>query len=219
MLAREGWYAWIQRAVNAASSAGSLSLLRGLASQSGTMHASFCVVCFHREHDPDRWICSRTWPTILVFFLLFFSLRHTPPPPFSSRCLFLLLFLSLSLSVSVSSIRSFFPSLAHLAASSSPFALKEEKRCRSFSNPPSRTTRPKILRGTRGMRRMITYIEPEGRLARRISLLSVRSALSTGFGRILRGCLSAETRSIVDSSSCLRRSPPSLPPRLFLRSR
>lgn len=114
--------------VNIASSSSlavSLFLCRGaslrFASQSGTMHASFCVVCFHRARRTMDLLGLRL-PfsfSFSLFFLLFFFvlllLRHTPPPPFSSNdlhCLLLLLavsYLLLPLSSSIC-LLFFFPS-------------------------------------------------------------------------------------------------------------
>lgn len=68
--------------------------------------------------------------------------------------------------------------------------------------------KPKIFSGTRGMRRMITYIEPESRLARRSSFSPLsqppRHTLPSK-RTIPRGCPSIETRSIVEIVR--RRSP------------
>lgn len=118
--------------VNIASSSSlavSLFLCRGaslrFASQSGTMHASFCVVCFHRARRTMDLLGLRL-PfsfSFSLFFLLFFFvlllLRHTPPPPFSSNdlhCLLLLLAISylllpLSSSICLLFFLSFFISL------------------------------------------------------------------------------------------------------------
>lgn len=61
--------------------------------------------------------------------------------------------------------------------------------------------KPKIFSGTRGMRRMITYIEPESRLSRRSSFSPLsqppRHTLPPK-RTIPRGCPSTETRSIVE---------------------
>lgn len=68
--------------------------------------------------------------------------------------------------------------------------------------------KPKIFSGTRGMRRMITYIEPESRLARRSSFSPLsqppRHTLPPK-RTIPRGCPSTETRSIIEIVR--RRSP------------
>lgn len=130
-------------------------------SQLGTMHASFCVVCFHGD---GRWICrqlccfpspprfppsarprSSSFPSSSSFFV-----RDVGPFSPSFRDVFLVLRLAASL----------FPTLSPGEDSSvraQPLAYNETEN----------------LRGTRGMRRMITYIETKNRPARRSAALSL----------------------------------------------
>lgn len=172
--------------------------------------------------DGSAW----TSATILVFFLPLLPLvllRPSPPPTHSSAAFF---FQRLALPLTfarhlVSPSPSFFLYLSpfffllHLPRFLVPSQCSEIisvlfQRCvdRPLSNPPSRTMKPKIFSGTRGMRRMITYIEPESRLARRSSFSPLsqppRHTLSPK-RTIPRGCPSTETRSIVEIVR--RRSP------------
>lgn len=128
------------------------SLLLPLSSQLGTMHASFCVVCFHGD---GRWICRQ--------LRCFSSFSSTPSPGISS---------------SSSSSSSFFVrgvsalSLLLSATSSSPYASRllfflPRRRGLSVRAQPLAYNETENLRGTRRMRRMITYIETKNRPARR----------------------------------------------------
>lgn len=124
------------------------------------MHASFCVVCFHGD---GRWICwqlrcfpltfSSIRPPAILFFSFFFLFpRPRDVGPFfpSFRDVFLALRLAASL----------FPTLSPREDSSiraQPLAYNETEN----------------LRGTRGMRCMITYIETKNRPARRSAALSL----------------------------------------------
>lgn len=131
------------------------------------MHASFCVVCFHGD---GRWICRQ---------LHCFPPRFPPSarPRFSSS--------PCSSSFIRESVGSFSPPFRdvflalRLAASLFPISSPGEDS--SVRAQPLAYNETENLRGTRGMRHMITYIETKNRPARRSAALSLflsRSASS-----------------------------------------
>lgn len=98
-----------------------------------------------------RWICSDSGYHFVFFLYLLppvLPLLYPPRRLFLPNETFLLLPLSASL----------LPSLAGRSARVQGLLLSPFFD-RPISNPPSRTMKPKIFSGTRGMRCMITYIE------------------------------------------------------------
>lgn len=125
-------------------------------SQLGTMHASFCVVCFHGD---GRWICRQlrsfslfssirpSWSVFFSFFFIFPLLRPRGRGPLlSARRL---------------------PCPAPRGFSFS--CLEPERGLLSVRTQPLAYNESENLRGTQGMRRMITYIETKNRPTRRRS--------------------------------------------------
>lgn len=116
----------------------SLSAALRLQPRPGTMHASFCVVCFHQ--DPDDGSGRTVRLPSLVFFLPLL-------PPVLSFTL-LLLHAASFFSRQHLALPFFLLSPLHLILSLYPpsSSWKERGRAfRPFSNPPSRTMKPKIF--------------------------------------------------------------------------